>query len=514
MRYLLKFLLTISLIIFINEANAQSTPYDFKAKAKQQLKTNYKFLDGTVDLFTTAHCKEAIQYFGNCFGANPAAPYILTAFQTPGNEYIDSNYPPSLTISRNGKTYRGVTRTHPTEAKVVLIDLPPRSAYLGFQTYLFSKYGSPSNTLLDMFLPSTQHPNPRRFSVFNSISNSVNFVNIKNQIGLQEPWEQGVIAIVTTPDKKTFTDVKSALQKVGLPSNRIFSETLGYSNKMGLGETKNDYVGILRYVLPEDSNGRNYQLNPRVTAFRVIAKGRSNSTPYSNQILDSRTSSSESNRDEGLKEVNQILKDNLFKSSSEISFISPINIGIDTYKCDQNNRNCLGETRDTDTYLASSTFKLKKGELALLTGVNHNRSGNSTYFSISINDMNEVRPGQLIDRFGKSISGISQVAKTANFTPENYQLTLDNSAARVFKDLNISTPQSLKNKMGRYWTVLISRSVTDCGNIRDCYVLPNNESGILLNKDIRILRRVYIKPGTSRGPAASGLLDPILNLGS
>ena len=493
---------------------AQSSIENIKQNAKNSLKSKYKFLDGTVGVFTQSHCQEAIQSFGNCFGANPAAPYIIPAFQAPSNEYLDPSYPPSLKIQENGKLYHGVNRIHPTEARVTIIDLPPRAAYFGIQTYLFSKQGQPSNTLLDLVLPSTQHPNPKRFSVFNSMSNSVNYVTINNQLGTSEPWGQGEIAIITTSDKTTLKEVKVALQSSGLASNRIFSETLGYTGKMGLGESRNDYITLIRYALPEDSFGNSYQINPKVTAFRVIAKSRSNTNPYSNQILDLQKANSEAKYQSELTQVSQLIQNKLFQNANSLDFISPLSVGIDTYKCDQKNRNCLGDTRDTDTYLASSSFVMKSSDMFLLTGVNHNRTNNSTYFSISVNDKEEVRPSTLIDRFGNGVNGLSQVSNQVGFAPENYQMIMDNSVGRVFKDLGIQTPQNLNKKLGRYWAVVVARDSKSCQGIRDCYVLPSDsQSGVSLNREIRVLRRVYIKPGSARGPASDKLLEPLMYLG-
>jgi hypothetical protein len=87
-----------------------------------------------------ARCREyTYPALKNCFGANPAAPYVLAVVKSWPNEYVERS-----TLNAFGPLRRGYSvayRLHPREAIVVYGKMPPPGRYIGLQTYEWSRPG-------------------------------------------------------------------------------------------------------------------------------------------------------------------------------------------------------------------------------------------------------------------------------------------------------------------------------------------------------------------------------------
>lgn len=473
----------------------------------------YEVYGGTFQIFGNDKCASAIAQFGNCFGANPAAPYIIPSFELAAGEWADNSYTSFLDIERNGKVFHAVLRQHKTEARVVLVNLPARAAYFGYQSYLFSRHGEPDSTWMASLLPDTYHPNDARYSIFNGLSNPINNVVIAKSLGTAEAWQQGTVAFITTADSKTASEVKDSLVRAGLAQNRIFIESLGDHQQMGLGANHDDFISMIRYALPETEANSSFYSKPEIAAFRVLTRQRNNTAPYVRQALESRGAKSEAYLSSAQNELAEKLKSRLMTGAKKQNFYNPLDLGIDTYQCIDHKRNCLGETRDTDTYFKSAGFQLKGQQIAVIVGVNHTRSGNGTYVSLSVNDDEQVRPAELVEgRTGKILSAFSQAGSAAKFAPENRQLILEGSANRIVNQLGLSLSSATKNNLKFLYVKVLKRS--SCGNLKECYHVSKDEArGVPIASKVNLMRRIYLKPGTQRGPKGGVPLTPILNVG-
>lgn len=477
---------------------------------------NYLLLPGTFESVGMDRCQELIATFKTCLGANPETPYVIPMYQAHPSEFIDPSYPSAMSKTLNGITYRGPNRLHPTEARVVIFDMPERAAYFGYQTYLFSKKGQPNQSVLTPYLPDTYHPNTERVSVFNSISNAINHQVIANQTKAGNVWSLKALAIISSADQQTINDVSRELIAFGVPQNHILVEQLGKKNQMGLSKDSNDYLSLFRYALPEKSSGKSFYDNPPAFTFRVIAKNRANTQSLSDETPDDRSGNSEAHLETQLKELAWRVQNKLqLDSVAKAGFIAPINVGIDTYKCETSNTNCLGDTRDTDTYLVSGSLILGDNDYAVIAGVNHNKTGNSTYFSLILTDKEEIRAGELIGANGQTSFGLSQAGQATGFAPENIPAVMDGSAQRIVTALKVRTSSGLKSNLDRFWVKIIVRDPALCGGHPDCLVFSDDRTtGVAVNREFGVMRRVYLRPNTTRGPEHNQLLDPIMYKGT
>src|SRR5580698_2602413 len=102
------------------------------------LSPEFRVTQGNVFLMTATDCPQFINIFNSCFGNNPAAPYIIP--QPPvGISYVDPVYAQPLNTSGpNGQTTNIIYRLTDQEALVTIVSYPPKAAYLGYISYVFT----------------------------------------------------------------------------------------------------------------------------------------------------------------------------------------------------------------------------------------------------------------------------------------------------------------------------------------------------------------------------------------
>lgn len=132
----------------------------------------------------------------NCFGNNPAAPYVVPMVQSWPEEFVDPATANALGRTRPG--YSSTYRLDPREAIVVLGELPPQARYFGLQSWVFAKqwltptspwvpaaYDFFANRAPDLvdYLFTTVPNNGDRLQSFSSVSNNINNIVIAEQSG-------------------------------------------------------------------------------------------------------------------------------------------------------------------------------------------------------------------------------------------------------------------------------------------------------------------------------------------
>jgi hypothetical protein len=95
----------------------------------------YEVQRGYLKLYTTDDCEYSYRVMENCYGNNPAAPYVLPAVPYWENEFRDAATYNAFGPIRDG--YGATFRFDRSEAILIFGILPPPAAYFGFQTYHF-----------------------------------------------------------------------------------------------------------------------------------------------------------------------------------------------------------------------------------------------------------------------------------------------------------------------------------------------------------------------------------------
>ncbi len=149
-------------------ANPALNPY--KAWLAQLPQGGYQASQGNAYLMTNSDCALFISIFGSCFDQNPAAPYIIP--QPPIEQsYVDPYYAVPLNQTSPDGAANIIYRLSDQEALVTIVSYPPKAAYLGYQSYVFSSETRNYPTTDPLQILS---PDPSRFELFASIGNDVN----------------------------------------------------------------------------------------------------------------------------------------------------------------------------------------------------------------------------------------------------------------------------------------------------------------------------------------------------
>jgi hypothetical protein len=449
----------------------------------------YESADGLAT-YNSDGCGEPIAVFGNCFGNNPVAKYLTFKTAAFPAEYVDPFYGDVASQVVDGKTFRPTRRMRSDEGLVVVLRMPPRAAYFGYQTYLFSRYGAPVPPRFSG-LPVPTSPNPERTQIFNSLSNPINSAVIGQGLPGGEPWNQ-LAVFVTTADQRFVDAARKALVGAGIPASRIFIEPIGKRAKLGLDATADDLGALVRYPLPENEVEADlWKAELPVAVLRIKRKdGEAGTVRLEDAVLTKREGVQEadlaSSRDALTKELRRRLKAPL-RARTE-SFAPLVNFGIDTYKCIDSLQNCLGDSRDTDTYRKGPDVILGSSDVLVIVGVNHTRTGNASYVSLAMSDAGEIR----------GVDSVSQVGASAGFA--NTPQVFNGSAQRVLKALgNGSVPATLTN-LDKLYVRIVAR---DCTGLPECTTLSaDRDLGVALDRNLSVVQRAYLQPGklTSADP--------------
>lgn len=270
---------------------AGQPPPTTAAKVQQLIRDlrtgGYDVSEGYPMLYTQSDCdKYTYPVLKNCFGNNPAAPYIVPVVKSWPDEAIDP-----ATANAMGKTRPGFSATYrldPREAIVVLGELPPQGRYLGLQSWVFTKEWltptspwDPAEQLkfatsapdLVGYLFGTLPGNPQRLMTFSSLSNNINNVVIAGQSGSAFGQTR---YFVITPDQAMDRGVRAALSQVGVAGADVFTERIPASDErgsigpLGLGLQSDEFLTLLRYADPDNERLANtWRRNLPLTVLRI-----------------------------------------------------------------------------------------------------------------------------------------------------------------------------------------------------------------------------------------------------
>jgi len=237
-------------------------PGSVESKARRLMhslmKDGFEVERGYFRLYTEKDCPISFTEIGSCYGNNPAAPYITFSVPPWPEEYIDPATDEAF--GQNLEGYSTSYRLDPREAIVILGKLPPPASYFGLQSYLFTHQGtfktdSPAYIfmedkppLLRMFFQKVLQ-NPERVLSLASLSDSINHVVIERQS--DAAFDQQRYFIIT-PDEFMDKKVREALGIISVKEEDIFTERIPSNTIIGLDESSDDFVTIIRYAMPFD----------------------------------------------------------------------------------------------------------------------------------------------------------------------------------------------------------------------------------------------------------------------
>jgi len=392
---------------------------------------------GYPTLYTQADCDYSYPVFHNCFGNNPASPYVMPVVKSWPDEYVDPAMVNGMGRTRPG--YSATYRLDPREAIILFGRMPPPGRYMGLETWIFTtgpvSGGTPwneeayacyaplagemidyfFNTVppadeMDEFIPDAPD-NPDRLQSFSSITNNINNVVMQNLSG-RSPWNE-MRYFVITPDQRTDAAVRQALAALGVDDMDIFTEAIPETfqgqvdpdlppcpyygqnpvvGPLGLGEGAVDFTTAVRYAMPEDEQAAHvWRKSLPLTVLRVRRPSWSvDPEPYGDQVADDRYTVDESYLGDDLKALTLSVVAHALRQGwrleADRDMIDILNeLGQFGPRCREIGMNCLGDGQDASYYFAKPQ-SLDTGRIYAVVGTLGTETGNGTYVGLSVND--------------------------------------------------------------------------------------------------------------------------------
>ena len=466
---------------------------------------------GYFKLYTRDDCQYSYPVMHTCYGNNPAAPYVTFAVPPWPEEYVDPALHEAVGQTREG--FSTTFRLDPREALIIFGRLPPPAAYFGLQTYLFTRSGTVNTEsqiyqyiasnylpLVSTFFAPVPNVDPPRIQLFASLGNSINEVIVKNQSGAAFNQER---FFIITPDRAMDRAVREALAALGVPGRDVFTEPIPSTAILGLQESADDFLFVMRYAMPRDggapgSVSDTWRNTLPLTVLRVRETGEREPEPYGAPVLDERTAVDESALATGLATLVSEVSNRwgqpcatadcsdraqsfIDLQSPPISLVGPVcsdrttNIGM----------NCLGDTQDT-TYQGTFNLPLDQGEVYAVAGTFGVRTGNATYVGLSVNDSLLV----------KGVDNIE--TDRLRSTATAYAAAL-HDPAKYFLYYFTRDCAGLETLTGGHCLSIDTDKIPACATYGspECHYL-------------KLILREYIAKGTARGPDSEHILMPKL----
>jgi len=464
----------------------------------------YIVAEGNVYLFENVDCPLFISIFNSCFANNAAAPYIIP--QPPiGQTYVDPYYATQLTTpGPNGSETNIIYRLTDQDALITLVSYPPKAAYFGYQTYVFTSETNNYSVSDPLQVPS---PDMSRFEIFGSVGNDINDVIVQNQYGV--PWGGRPVMFITTSNQDVANDVVKKAVRNGIGADSIFVEPLGSNVIVGSGSPADDLVTLMRYAIPENSSDGNDWLanvSNDIRVFKITAYS-PNVDPFAPNQYTIRTGNPEVQLQPELDELAGLLQTWLTaqtppsetvetKKMDKTTEDTPDGIphGLVGSDCIRKGTICLGDNQDTSTYAFSAKINLTDTDTLFVVGVNHNLLGNSTYVALDVYNANET-------------AGVADTSQTNPVATGFNSGVLTGSAQAVLQDLGLYDMASdlLKAALPDLYVALVSRN---CSVAAMYCVNLDGDTLIPPATPLNIYERAYVNPGTTTGANTNVMVYP------
>jgi hypothetical protein len=486
--------------------------------------SGFQVSQGYAKLYTQQDCIDrTYPTLKNCFGANPAAPYVVPVVKSWPDEYVDPAVVNAFVETDPG--YSATFRLDPGEAIVIYGQMPPPGRYMGLQTWEFSQHGNwkPkdynqwANTpdlpyemqyLFDTIPPN--FPQSHRIISFTALGDVINNVVMERKSG-ENPFGQTQYFIIT-PSAATDNAVRLALQAQGVPDAHIFTEQIpsrddiGPIGPIGMGKNAIDFVTAFRYAVADDPIAANeWRSTLPLTVLRV--RPPASLAPlqrYKSLIFEPRTAISEDYLAGDLRDlVDAVCSDvtsNANLTSTDCvqalpasSFMPDLvrDYGWIGPYCREIGMDCQGDQQEA-AYYFSAPRSLDSGQVYAIVGTLATETGNATYVGLSAND-------------ASMMSGVANVLDTGL-----------KGSADSYTDTVGDTGKFFVHYFTRDCTVLnnVPGGTANCTGISEDMLPPIGNTSApgdpALHGMLVVGLRDYIAPGTERGPENTKLLRPII----
>jgi hypothetical protein len=464
----------------------------------------YAVAQGNVYLFSNSDCPLFVSIFNSCFGNNPAAPYIIPQPPIEGS-YVDPYYATELnTPGPDGSQTNIVYRLGDEDALVSLVSYPPKGAYFGYQSYVFT---SETSNYTDSDPLQVLSPDPSRYEIFGSVGNDVNNILVQQQYG--EPWGGRVVMYVTTSNQQLADDLIADAKAKGIPSDSVMVESVGSNVNTGNGADADDLVTLIRYAIPEDTSAGSKWLasvDKNVLIYKVT-KPQVAVNRFATDQYTSRTGNIETLLQPQLDELAGLLQMWLVANTPSSETVTtegmtrttlddPAGIphGLVGADCIAKGTICAGDNQDTSTYAFSPKITLTENDTLFVAGVNHNLLSNSSYVSLDIYNATDA-------------AGVASSSQTNPNALGFDTGMLTGSAQAVLQDLGIysSASDALKADLPDLYVVAVAKT---CSVATNYCVSLQGDALIPANVPINIYERSYIKPGATTGADTNVMVYP------
>lgn len=490
-------------------------------------------------LYTPADCADSYDVFKNCFGNNPASPYVMPIVKPWPEEYVDPAMKDGFGKTRPG--YSAIYRLDPREAILVFGRMPPPAKYMGLQTWMFGTkwlheripwnveacvfYASHANQMTQYFFTTfppfsnathcfTLPDADGRLLSLSSINNNINNVVMRRQSG--DPWNE-VRYFVITPDRLTDRTVRDALQGLGVDEGEIFTEEIPESfqdsdyeagfpfgqspavGPLGLDQDATDFTTAIRYAMPENPHAANAWLKSLpLTVLRVRRPSwEPDPERYGPREADDRTVEDESDLGEDFDNLIRAVKARaaslgwMIDDGEDRTMIDIVaKLGQFGSACRAIGMNCLADGQDA-SYFFAQPRPLDMGWIYAVVGTLATETGNATYVGLSINDASLLKGAFNVDHM--KLKG----------SADSYHSEVDNPAT-----LN----KFFVHFFARDCDAIADLTYGECTTVTpDMIPLADDDEAIgdeTLRGWISLAVRSYVKPGSDRGPDPAGQLPP------
>ena len=488
-------------------------------------------------LWTMDDCSEGYPVTFNCYGNNPASPYVVSAVKPWPEEYVDP-----ATADAYGRTRPGYSTTYrldPREAIVLFGTMPPPGKYMSLQSYVFthewvieegtpdSEFGYPwvrdaaqggrdrfADSPMVGYLFSTLPRNPERVQSFSSVSNSINNVVMD---GDQSGASFGQLRyFVMTADQTMDEKVRAALGRLGVPQEAVFTERIPSSfdgtplGPLGLDKQALDFMHGFRYAMPEDEQAANaWRSTLPLSVLRVREAPSSDrpAQPYGDIAREERTAHDEVDLRDDLRDLVTAVTTRATQGPWNLSPLPAPSMGaapamgnVESWlghfgpRCRSIGENCLGDGQDA-SYFFMPPQPIDAGQVYAVLGTLGTRTGNATYNGLSVNDA----------------SLLKGVANVPDHDPDSPESDLEGSAGG-YADSVPNHDKFFVHFFARDCEAIDGLSNGACTTITETMVPPMTDVSAPgdphLHGFFTAGLRSYVKPGTARGPTTVYGHDP------
>ena len=405
---------------------------------------------GSLALVDFSECCEWV----SCFGNNPSSPYLAISLPRAEGQSV-----PNPDEDDDGNAI--IWRVRADEAVVLVGRTPPRAAYFGYTLDLFDR----------------ERPGLLRDYILGSIGDTINNLTIGTE-GLDgAPFEQRM-AIIITPNSAIEAPIRAALVASGLPDRAI--NVLPIPTPLarpGIEREADTFQLLHRVALFEDgAEGDAYLADNGATVLRVTPRDEIDVTGYATPPLRPHgTGTTEASLQASLDRLHEaILAAHPVSPRNidelEVANRTPWQIDQFGYYCIENGVNCLADNHDT-LYPISELFPLRRDDVVVVWGVNHEATGKATYSNFTV-----YGPDHIVGIV--SVNSRQLAGSAADYIPD---------------DPNVD--------MLYAWTI-----ARECGEDPHCVEIPTGCPGIDMLGQGYLAFRMYMEPETATSPHPDELL--------